>query len=205
MKARLFVDMSNVLTEMANQMPNSRIHWSELGHLAAEKAATFGKQLQGMTCIQTRIFASRPPVDAPTTREANNFMDWMVNLQDHDGISVFILPRVSQNEHRECPHCHKTWDYAYQRERAVDMTMAMDIIKLAIEGDADGKLEAAIIATQDWDFSPVVHLLQRWRIPVVNLGFARGGNKLAEACDAMVTVQELGPKAMRGGCTRRSA
>ncbi|HWQ08275.1 MAG TPA: NYN domain-containing protein, partial [Holophaga sp.] len=69
---------------------------------------------------------------------------------------------------------------------------AMDAVRMVVEGDKHGKVDAVLLATQDYDFAPAVKLLQRWGAPVINLGFQHGGNRLADVCDALVTVQELG-------------
>lgn len=203
MKARLWIDFWNFQTCLDEQMPGARVDFVKVGSEAAARAVSFSHDWAGLTCIQTRMFASRPPMEKDLEPAERAQANWLVGLQHRRGaeIAMFITPRVFRSVAETCEACGHVTSRTIQQERAVDMALAMDAIRIVVDGDGLGKADAVILASQDYDFAHAVRLLQRWGIPVINLGFQHGGNRLAEVCDALVTVQELGDACL----LRRSA
>lgn len=194
MKARLFLDLSNFASQARKQMPGVRLDYLRMGDATAAQAQTFSQDFSQLECMETRIHGSILPPYPEWDSHAIGWADWLVKLQTagKGRISLFLTPRAHTSEQSTCPSCRTTWIHTHQKEELVDMQMAMDIVS-CLEKE---RLDAVILATQDRDFLPVVFWLQRRGIKVINLGWAHGGHALAEACDALVTVQELGESAI---------
>ena len=148
----------------------------------------------------TYVFASRPPEGAVLSENDRRNLDFLNKLNTLPGLVVSIAHRkwksggVRCNTHgcyheiADCPVCRKP--LTRSEEKGVDASLFTKIV-----GDVvDGHTEAVILASQDTDMIPIVEFLEDRGIPVINLGFQDGGNTLAEACSALVTLQEILPK-----------
>jgi hypothetical protein len=194
LRVKLYIDHCNFQTCLWEAIPNARIRWRELGAAAARIAAGFCPDWAGLECVGTEVFGSRPPEGVALEPRQANHVTFLERLQA-PGVNVHIVNRKRRQARVHCKACGSTHEacpecgtpYTVEKEKGVDLALAMAMVADVMDGVCDG----VIIASQDGDFVPAAAFLAGRGIPVINLGFAQGGNTLAEACTAMVTLEEI--------------
>jgi uncharacterized LabA/DUF88 family protein len=198
-RMKVYVDYWNVQSNLWKVYPNDqvRIRWHDLGAEALRVVRGLRPAWAGMTAKGTELFASKSPEGVRQSAGKTSITRFLEGLRDY-GIVVHIAERKLRDASLYCRVCAKTistchhcnTSFVIEKEKGVDIELCTTIY----DDLADGVCDGVIIMSQDEDFVPLATSLRKRGVPVINLGFSEGGHPLAEACDELVTIQEIFPR-----------
>jgi len=171
MKTILFVDGENfrkkiesvVKTDGGKEKPS----WHEYSF-----AGLFNQVLQGISVDERIFYGARIGMHSQTEEKSKELIESQRLLKSHlgrQGFKFVFGGRVRGNITKTT----NGKDVMVFREKGVDVQIAVDMVKMAYEGE----LKTAIIASSDSDLQPAITVLKSKGIECIYLGFELEPNK----------------------------
>ena len=158
-RVRIFLDYWNFELSMRDRDKKFNIDWKKIGQVLAQAASEAVNSPEPAEYQGLNLYGSYGLTDSGKKRK-----EWATKvIAIQPGVNVNMVPRQQKKNYPQCPKCHIRVrscpkceaDMRGTQEKGVDVRMATDMIKWAVNDNYD----VAVLVSSDGDFAPVAEFL----------------------------------------------